>query len=148
MIRKQIHKICIVFIASLLAISCAEKPKVIQFQDVAQELWQATDTLTFQLKHDEIIGQNPTVLIRHSNDYNFQNIWLKLAVNSDEFKRQEVLLSSPDGRWFGKKSGNLYTYEYPLENIEIDTNEITIKVVQNMRENPLKAVQSVGFKVD
>lgn len=148
MIKKQIHKVCIVFITSLFAFSCTEKPKVIQFQDIAQERWNALDTLTFQLKHDEIIGKNPTVLIRHSNDYNFQNIWLKLAVNSDQFKRQEILLSTPDGHWFGKKSGNLYTYEYSLENIKLDTSEITIKVVQNMRENPLKAIQSVGFKID
>lgn len=133
---------------SSFVFACTTQPKVIQFHDIDNEQWKATDTLSFQLSHSEIVNQTPVIVIRHSNDYHFQNIWLKLAVNSEDFKRQELLLSSPDGHWFGKKSGNLYTVEYPLDQLKLDTSEVTIKVVQNMRENPLKSVQSIGFKVN
>ena len=132
----------------LLISSCTEQPTFMEFRDIAEEEWNQSDTLTFELSGKELSGKKPAILVRHSGQYNFQNIWLKVAVGEKEFQRHEIMLATASGRWLGDKSGALYTLNFPLDQVKLQSDSTTITVTQNMRANPLIGVQAVGIKVE
>ena len=129
-------------------LSCGEQPRFSTFEDVANEEWNATDTLQITVKSTELTGKEPVLMIRHSDDYSFQNIWLKIAIDSNKFERKELMLANGQGAWLGKKGGGLYTLETPLKEMTLPSDSTTISIVQTMRANPLKGVQAVGVKVE
>lgn len=132
-------------------VSCGNRPQYFQFHDIPNEKWTALDTIHFDLP-ETIEPETPAkFLIRHSNDYQFQNIWLKISTNHTDsiqnFERQEIMLAANDGRWLGDKSGGLYTLEFPVENYEFQPGS-SVSIIQNMRADPLVGIQSVGLKID
>lgn len=131
-----------------LIFSCADKPQYLQFKDIQKENWSMIDTLHFTVSGENFTGKKPSVLIRHSNRYAFQNIWLKVGPNTDSLQRVEIMLANIGGQWLGNKSGSLYTSEYVLEKFPLPADTSTISIIQNMRANPLVGVQAVGIKVE
>lgn len=64
--------------------------------------------------------------------------------------RYEVKLAGKDGEWFGKGSGNLYSYQVPFKtNIKFPAKgNYHFEIEQNMRDNPLHEVSDVGLRVE
>ena len=147
----MINRVCIsLFMLVLCAIllACGNKPNYVEFKDITQEEWQSTDTILFTLPPLYRQDASTSILIRHSEQYSFQNIWLKTGVEANQLERIEIQLASVSGHWLGTKSGSLYTTEYELA-LPFSTSDTTqFYVVQNMRENPLLGVQSIGLKME
>lgn len=139
----KISKLFLLGIALLTA--CSEEN--IQFQDVDDQSWQQEEALSFSYSKDDN-SKIPTLIIRHTEAYPYQNIWLKLSNQKkgedQNFKRSEFKVAQPDGKWIGKKKGAFYKLSIPLDNIECaDSCELIIQ--QNMRDNPLRGIQSIGL---
>lgn len=96
---------------------------------------------------------NVYINLRHSNEYNFSNIFVLLHEKGtslvDTAYRKEITLAQLDGRWLGNSAGSLYEIQYlAKENFVFpDTGIYTFAIEQNMRENPLKDIVDVGIKV-
>jgi len=128
--------------AILLLFSC--KPEQATYVDLEEQKWHQDEQLTFSIASDI---EKPSLYIRHTGDYMFQNLWVKMAMATQDsvpnFQRIEIQLAEPDGRWIGQKQGAFYTQHFPLP-FTCPTDTCTFYVEQNMRQNPLIGIQSIG----
>jgi len=106
------------------------------------------------LIEDNTARYNLFINLRHTGDYRYSNIFLKIYILSPSGKssveRREFKLSLADGQWLGKGTGNMYSYQLPLrENFKFtEKGNYIIELEQNMRNNPLKEVSDVGLRIE
>jgi gliding motility-associated lipoprotein GldH len=91
-------------------------------------------------------------MVRYKKDYEFSNLWLQTRHNlygNDTLERVEVVLFNPDGSPKGKVLGNNCTIEAIWKKgVRWQANDsANIKLVQNMRKDPLPGVMNLGVKV-
>ncbi len=141
----------LVTISLLLTLLSCGHPNA-QFIDINNQSWKRTDTIEFKI--DSLNWQQPEkqIYIRHTNDYEYQNLWVKLSIESrdsvSKFTRREFQMAKPDGQWLGKKSGGIYLNKQPLTDLNCSSDTCILKIIHNMRVDPVLGVQSlgVGFK--
>lgn len=103
---------------------------------------------------DTSVRYNIYVILRHTNAYRYSNIWLLISSRGPgeaaRTQRVELPLADREGNWLGTGMDDIFfhrimihqdfrfprpgTYGYSLE--------------QNMRQNPLSQVLSVGIRVE
>lgn len=142
----QLNRLIVAVGFMALLFSCEQQPQYLQFQDIAQEEWSKNDTLTFQVP-SSLLANEAELLIRHSNGYQFKNIWVLVGTEKENLQRQEVLLGAPSGQWLGDKSGGLYTVLAPIK-VDAKNDTTAVNIVHAMRAEPLGGVQSVGVKIN
>lgn len=99
------------------------------------------------------------LILRHTDKYNYTNIWLKLSVkypgqDSAVTFRVDKRLASSDG-WLGTGMDDVYDHRINL-NEELTANNIsfrrkgdyTFTLQQIMREDPLKHVLNAGIRIE
>ena len=135
--------------------SCNNNALVDTFETIPNETWTYVKPIKASLEvNDSTKGYNIFVNFRHTADYRYANIWLRMRINGPDKKefveRQEFQLALPDGEWLGKGSGNLYSYQLIYkENYKFKTKgKYTFTVEQNMRDNPLTGISDVGLKIE
>lgn len=129
-------------------LTCCKSPDTV-YQDINKAEWEQNDTLEYLIPKQQYDQKQMTIYIRHTNDYAFQNIWLKISCEPKDstlkFDRYEFQLAQPNGVWLGHKSGAIYNFSTPIEGLDCKGDTCKILVLQDMRANPLVGVQSVGF---
>jgi gliding motility-associated lipoprotein GldH len=105
-----------------------------------------TDTTSFY---------NIFFVIRHTDAYGFNNIWVKATSmapgdTTSNAERFDFLLASQD-RWLGSAMDDIYEhrilfYKQPVKFRR--SGSYKVKLEQVMRENPLKHVMNVGLRVE
>ena len=142
----------ILFLLSFTA--CEQRHFYNEFKTVDIKAWKSSDTLSFPVKIEES-GKNYqyAISVRHSKEYEFSNIWLKVFVKGngvDTSFRYQIPLFKNDGKPYGKSSGTLCTQTIPLKTT-LDLNkkgDYNISIVQLMRKDPLDGISDVGVIID
>ncbi len=98
---------------------------------------------------------NLYVVLRHSDAYNYNNIWLNIFTQSpgDTLRKQSVnlLLANNQKGWLGFGIDDIYEHR-----VRITSNPIQFKkpgdyqfaFEQIMRDNPLEHVLNVGLRIE
>ena len=89
--------------------------------------------------------------VANNNEYRYSNIWFFIKSTSPKgFSHTdtlEVFLAQDDGKWIGKKEGELYNFIFPFRN-EVRFPEkgiYTFEILQGMRDLELTGIQKIGF---
>lgn len=117
------------------------------FRHVDAGAWRYTDTLVFPLagmtdtvpRHGDLV-----VTVRHSNDYDYSNIWLEVELPGGDTRSVCMELADVYGRWYGRGMG--LTFERTdtlLRGITLGPAD-TLRLHHNMRADTLRAVEQVG----
>lgn len=146
----------VVFGFSLLffVLACASEPLYDVYETLSNRRWHYQEKPAFPVHiEDSDARYDVWVYMRHTGEYNYANLFF-LAHESgprlkDTAQRHEMQFATPDGRWTGKSSGNLYEnklllkadYAFP------DTGRYIFRIEQNMRENPILDITDIGLKV-
>ncbi|MGB1248759.1 MAG: gliding motility lipoprotein GldH [Chitinophagales bacterium] len=145
----------IVLIVVLLSLGSCDKGRTYEKNvDIAGSEWMYEDTVTFEVAIADTLPKNVFVNFRHGFYYGWRNAWLKLKTiqPTGEFGEQSlnVQLSQPDGQWYGDCSGDICMMRYPvvIGYAFPDTGTYTFQFVQDMRQNPLPEVMSIGLRVE
>jgi gliding motility-associated lipoprotein GldH len=148
------RKFIILFLSALFLSGCEQKHFYSEFKDIDIKAWKSTDTLTYPIKIEQENKQfQYAISVRHSKDYEFSNLWLKIFIKGngvDTSFRYEIPLFKTDGKPYGKSSGSLCTQTIPLKTI-LPLNkkgEYKISVVQLMRKVPLDGISDIGIIAD
>ncbi len=98
------------------------------------------------------------LIIRHTDAYRFQNIWVNLdskAPGDTAFtlNRAEVTLAAPSGQWLGRGLGGIYEQRVPFNTIAKPvyfpkTGLYTLRLTHDMRQDPLPEVITVGIRLE
>lgn len=135
-------------------VSCDNQAIYEKNQAISNRSWSYDEKPGFDVHIDDNKAKyNVFINLRHSNEYDFSNIFVLLHQKGnkliDTAYRKEITLAQPDGRWLGNSAGSLYEIQYLAKENFIfpDTGIYTFNIEQNMRENPLKYIVDVGIKV-
>lgn len=137
-----------------LLVSCSNDAVYEKNQAIPNRSWSYDEKPHFDVHIDDNKSKyNVYINLRHSNEYDFSNIFVLLHEKGnkllDTAYRKEISLAQLDGRWLGNSAGSLYEVQYLAKENFIfpDTGLYTFTIEQNMRETPLKDVIDVGIKV-
>lgn len=147
----------------LILSSCTHTPFVVDdYQEIPQRKW----SYDFHPKAELQVSDTKTpyrfyINLRHTEEYRYSNIYMLIqqqpllpnglaTQEAEQVKRVEITLAKPDGRWLGQQSGNLYGYKELVmdEYFFPDTGLWRVTLEQNMRDETLEGVVSVGFRIE
>jgi gliding motility-associated lipoprotein GldH len=132
-----------------------------QFQDhmtVPKNAWNYSFKPNFKFNiTDTTAGYQLLFLVRHTDAYPFNNIWLMMETKGPgdttfTKMRVEVRLAAPDGKWLGRGMGDIYEQRAEINStaqpaVFPKSGEYTIRLSQDMRRNPLPEVMQVGLRL-
>jgi gliding motility-associated lipoprotein GldH len=117
--------------------------------------WSYINRIRFDCKiDDESAAYNLYLNLRVTDNYKYSNLFVLIYETSPDKRvkvtRYEVKLAGRDGEWFGKGSGNLYSYQVPFKTgVKFPAKgNYHFEIEQNMRDNPLHEVSDVGLRVE
>jgi len=110
-------------------------------------------TGTFEIK-DTLSSYNVYIIIRHTDQYEFNNIWMNVGLQSPGdslfFQKVDLSLGSDATGWEGTGSNDIWEVRKPLAlNKRFKKNgDYQFKIFNIMRVDPLPHVMSVGMRVE
>ncbi len=154
--KNSIFLLLVVFISCMACIKSNRYEKEYHF---ANQNWSHTDTLDFQFNiKDTSVGYDMLFLVKHTYDYAYSNIWIKM-LNTNPIGRTDTLsleipLALPtDGEWLGRRVN-----EIAMHRANIGPNGAAlrfktpgtykIRILQDMRSNELENVWSAGLALE
>jgi gliding motility-associated lipoprotein GldH len=98
---------------------------------------------------------NVYVILRHTDAYRYNNIWInfgsKFAGDTLQFRRLDLALGTDANGWEGSGVGDIWELRKSVTQGPIKFNKVgtyTFTLAQIMRENPLPEIISVGIRVE
>jgi len=152
----SIYSFAHLLICSLFFLSSCDKSRIIEENKQLKEYqWSYEDAQTFTAEiKDTSQHYNIYVNVRHSFQFGWRNVWVKIQTtfpDSSRFeKRVNLVLSEPDGHWYGDCLGDNCDMQIPIQQNAIfpQPGTYTFKISQDMRVNPLGLIKSVGMRIE
>jgi gliding motility-associated lipoprotein GldH len=119
-----------------------------------QWFYNNTPQFTFHIEDTSSL-YNVYVVLRHSDLYNYNNIWLRLGTkapsDSIHFQNINLILASDSKGWEGSGMDDIFEVRKNISPGPLSfktPGDYTFSIAQIMRENPLRYILSVGFRVE
>ena len=127
------------FLIGIMFISCQNT--VTQECAIHNQYWRYRDTLHFKFNiMDTLKPYNLNIKVEHSNDYLFQNIWLKVRIKNPmdiiNTTQINVLLADDVGKWHNEDIAI-------IPNIVLQKGIYYIEIVQDMRMDSLTHIKGI-----
>ncbi|MDN3688174.1 gliding motility lipoprotein GldH [Cyclobacterium jeungdonense] len=136
-----------------VSVACNRDRLYESFQDISSQRWIVTDTLSFTVDSLEITAPVTTsVGIRYNDNYEYHNLYIRYLLKDS---LQTVLIDSllniglfdsKTGIPLGKGFGNRRTVYDTLPGNQIPFGS-SIHLIQYMRKDSLRGIESVGIKI-
>jgi gliding motility-associated lipoprotein GldH len=104
---------------------------------------------------DTTASYNLYVVLRHTDAYHYNNIWLNLGTQSPadtmRYQKFDLLLGTDAKGWEGTGMDDVWEVRKLITNGPVKFNRAgtyKFSVAQIMRENPLANIMSVGIRVE
>lgn len=146
----------ILFLGLLFLTSCDENRVYEKNEDIYLFEWDYEDKKVFEIEILDKLPKTIFVNFRHTYFFEARNVILDLEIRTPKDSIYQIpinmLLSEPNGKWYGECSGDICDIKTPINEFTnysfLDTGKYTFTLVQNMRVNPLPNVMSVGIRVE
>ena len=143
-----VKNLVLIALSSVLLSACSGKTIYSDFQSVPITGWNADSVLTFSMNTADLQGTYDVLLyVRHTDAYNYQNMWLFVGANEWQQDTIEIYLADDRGRWL---SNGRTTMEMPVlykENVRFTDSICTLTIQQGMRSESLKGVLDIGVEI-
>ena len=147
-------RIIFVFLSLLLLVCCNTNTES-SYSVFEEDSWHADSIIT--LSHsvvDTITKQNLYLKIRHTTDFEYQNIFLFVDFQ-DKRDTIEVILSEKNGKWLGSGFGDVKEVEFCLAKEVIfntkKASKVTVEQAMRYGEQPvitnLKGIIALGINI-
>ena len=142
------------FLVSVLFFSCQNKVFE-DYRSFENQKWPSDSSVVFTHKVTDTISKNRiTIKVRHTTDYEFQNLFLFVKTNKTD--TVELVLANKEGRWLGKGVGDIreLDYVYEKEKKFLEKKVFVFEIEQAMRYGEvdkikeLENIQAVGITID
>jgi gliding motility-associated lipoprotein GldH len=152
----------------MLAFAC-KPPRMDTFEknrDIRHSEWAADDKPVFELDlapEDTAFYYNMYVNVRHTDAYPYSNLWLLIGTqapgdSTGTTRRVELPLADTYGKWMGSgvngmvvtNNDDIYEHRIPIQQNAIlgKPGRYRFTFEQNMRQNPLPDILSVGLRIE
>ena len=152
----NLKKFFVISLISLIFASCIKIDHYEKQTTIPSQKWYYTDVPQFTFHIDDTTSlYNVYVILRHTDLYKFNNIWLKVGLKTpaDSFNYQKVnlVLASDSKGWDGTGMDDIYEVRKSISAAPFSfktVGDYTFSIAQIMRENPLKNILNVGLRVE
>jgi gliding motility-associated lipoprotein GldH len=153
-IKKYLIKYTIAFLLLFIFLSACTQIELFEKNTPIPDLkWQNTfnATGTFNII-DTTLQYNVFVVLRHTDAYQYNNIWLTVGLQSagDSMKSQKInlpLASDAQG-WEGVGMNDIWEVRKLVARLPLKKGVYSFKIGQIMRDDPLQHVMSVGLRLE
>ena len=126
-----------------------------QYKEIPDAAWHKDSLVVFNVPIDDTLqNHNLLIQLRNATSYNFSNLWLFIEITQPDGEilkdTFEVVLADLSGRWLGQGYGGLKTLQaiYRRDVYFPKSGEFTIAIQHGMRQEVLKGIHDVGFRVE
>lgn len=149
-------KLFYIFLFSILIISCGTIDVFEKNVSIPNHTWSSSfvPEITFEITDTSSL-YNIYVVIRHTDAYQYNNIWLNAYVQMPEDtlrkQRLELRLATDDKGWLGSGMDDIYEHRIRITAEPQQFQKkgtYTFKLENIMREDPLPHVMNVGIRVE
>lgn len=140
-----------VFLNSCIKINLFEKQAAIPSQ---QWYYSYVPNFTFHIDDTSSL-YNVYIILRHTDLYNYNNIWLRVGStapgDSMHFQNLNLVLASDSKGWDGTGMDDIFEVRKNISAGPLSfkrPGDYTFSIAQIMRENPLKYILDVGVRVE
>lgn len=156
--HKLIYLFCGICLFFMLA-SCNQSNIVYyKFKEIKGEAWSKNDTLIFTIDpimFETNVPYKVSIDLVNSANYPYQNLWFFIQHNlrdSTGFTKEAVQYNISDeyGKWHGAGFGSLFQLPLVYKDTVVFTDKrpYTFKILQGMRDEPLKGINKVGVRIE
>ena len=150
--------VCLQLVAcSLWLSSCDTMDLYERVVPIPQHQWQSSykPSFTFHIK-DTAVTYQVFLIVRHNNQYRYNNIWVNLSakgpVDSIQKFKLELPLANKEG-WLGTGMDDIYEHRINITPANDNfyfrkSGEYVFTLEQVMREDPLQQVLDVGLRLE
>lgn len=136
--------------------SCVRINEFEKATSIRDQKWYYQDVPEFKFDiNDTTALYNVYVTLRHTDQYDYNNIWLKLSVkrpgDSTIFQKINLKLADDAKGWEGSGLNDIFEVRKLISKGPVSfpkAGEYVFTLAQIMRENPLEHVLSVGLRVE
>ena len=156
MLKNYLKKFIPLILLTLITASCI---KIDQFEKTAQIpsrqwFYNNTPVFTFHIA-DTASLYNIYIVLRHTDAYNYNNIWLRLGTqfpgDSMHFQNINLTLANDAKGWEGTGMDDIFEVRKNISQGPVSfkkAGDYTFSISQIMRTNPLKNILNVGIRVE
>jgi gliding motility-associated lipoprotein GldH len=140
----------------LILISACDKNRVFDdYKSIPENGWEKDSLVSFDFNIARATQKHNLYLnVRNKTSYNYSNLWLFVEITDPDgtVKKDtiEITLAEPTGKWLGEGFGGLKT-RVTIFRRDVTFNKTgiyNIKIQQGMRENNLRGISDIGFRVE
>ena len=131
-----------IIIVLLIFISCDNNVVFNDYIKFNDQTWNSDSSVFFNYSVIDTISKSQVVIkVRHTTDYDFQN--LILFVKSKSVDTLDLLLANKEGKWIGSGMGDVRELEfvYMHEEIFAKKEDVIFEIEQAMRYGELTKIQ-------
>jgi gliding motility-associated lipoprotein GldH len=163
-IRKQtfftkklyLKKTIIIFLLTWAFVSCGKIDLYEKQAEIPSQQWFYNDVPSFTFNIEDTSSlYNLYIVLRHTDAYNYNNIWLKLGSQSPgdtiHFQNLNLQLANDANGWEGAGTDDIFEVRKNITPGPVPfkrPGKYTFFVSQIMRENPLKHILNIGLRVE
>lgn len=140
---------------ALVLFSCDAGRIYENFYSFGTQGWNKDSIAVFKVDiQDTVQHYNLLINTRNLENYPYSNLWVFVDVVSPDNKlirdTVEYELALPNGKWTGKGTGGVYENQFMLrQNVFFPrTGDYTFKIQHGMRDDELKGLKDVGFRIE
>ena len=147
---KKLGRIILAFLLPIaLLYSCNPNRVFEKNVDIKNNVWDKTVKTSYTLDiQDTTQHYDISVNVRHTNFYQFSNLWIMIYTTFPDGTRLsqkvELPLAEKDGKWYGDCLGSICDINVPIQK----KGKYTFEFEQLMRADQLPAVMAMGLKVE
>ncbi len=143
-VRKPIG-IALLFMLGLM--SCMNSPD--QISNDLSDGWAYDEVITFTVNDPSTGGDGPSLVLDHSPEYNYQNLYLIITVHSNAIAVSDTLditLSDNKGLWRGdcRSAHCLIVFDATTNQVS-PSGSYELSIEQYSRDPILKGINSIGI---
>jgi len=155
-LQKQLPLKKVFYIISfvLLLASCTPVDMYEKTVTIPEHAWKSSFQPSFEfIITDSTTPYNVFLVMRHTEKYNFNNIYINLHVtepgqDTAVIIRRDLILANNEG-WLGAGMDDIYEVRLPLaERYPLKTGKYKFTIEQIMREDPLDNVLNAGLRLE
>jgi gliding motility-associated lipoprotein GldH len=139
----------------LLFAACSGNTVYERYQSIPQDTWDMNDSMHFEVNMEDTVGHYQVLLlIKHTHDYPYQNLWLftqSMAPDSTlATDTLECFLADNSGKWLSQSF--ISEREMPLiymQRIRFPkSGTYTFDITHGMRDSLLRGVSRIGLSIE
>lgn len=154
--KNILKKLLFILLLSTVFVSCIKIDLFEKQSQIPSQQWFYTDVPTFTFNIDDTASMyNVYIVLRHTDLYKYNNIWLRVGSNSPKdstrYQNINLLLASDSRGWDGSGMDDIFEVRKNISAGPLSfktPGNYTFSIAQIMRENPLNYILNVGVRVE